>query len=246
MQRAPFIVGSFLLCLLPGAASACSQADLDGPFGLLLHGESTISGKSAPAIVLTRLVFDGDGRVSGYSSVNFNGLLPANPVTGTYNLQTDCLVTVSLQGESGARQHFTGKVTPRGADLQQTNTGAAIHGVMLSTPDECSLADFRPRYALTLSETSALSPAGNGPSAGSAKGTISTTGSDRFDFNLETLSGDGTLDVQPDCTVNLKLHLSDTDIESMSLRGILVNGGRTILAVGTDPAVSVEARLQAR
>ena len=177
MRRALLILAPALLSVPAWAAIACTEQDLDGPYGLQLSGLTTISGTSAPAVVLARLVFDGDGSVTGYSSVNFNGLLLGNPVTGTYDVQADCTLSLSLQDDSGAWQHLTGKVTSRGVDLHQTDPGTGVHGPMLKAPDECKPADFLPRYAVTLSGTSTPLATGGEARAVSGEGTIAATGS---------------------------------------------------------------------
>jgi hypothetical protein len=246
MVRALLILASTLLSLPAWAAVACTEQDLDGPYGLQLSGQTTISGTSAPAVVLVRLVFDGDGGVTGYSSVNFNGLLLSNPVTGTYDVQSDCTLSLSLQDDSGAWQHFAGKVTSRGGDLHQTDPGTGVRGPMLKAKDECKPADFLPRYAVTLSGTSTPLATGGEARAVSGEGTITATGSGRLNFKIGTLSGDGTFDVQPDCIVNLELNPSGTDTKAMGLRGIMVNGGKDILAIETDPGESVAAHFRAR
>src|SRR5258705_7849545 len=93
------------------AADFCAAGDLQGPYGFQLSGISTISGAPAPVAGLARLEFDGKD-VTGYSSVNFNGLLLGNPVTGTYELSSDCKLSWRLQDDSGGYQHFGGVVKP--------------------------------------------------------------------------------------------------------------------------------------
>src|SRR5882724_3045809 len=83
------------------AADVCAARDLQGPYAFQLSGISTISGSPAPVAGLARLEFDGKSEVSGYSSVNFNGLLLGNPVTGTYEVSSDCKLAWSLQDDSG-------------------------------------------------------------------------------------------------------------------------------------------------
>ena len=80
----------FGLAFSANAADVCNPRDFQGPYGFQLTGETTVSGDPQPAASLGRLVFDGDGGVSGTSSVKFAGLLLGNPVTGTYEARTDC------------------------------------------------------------------------------------------------------------------------------------------------------------
>jgi hypothetical protein len=54
----------------------------------------------------------------------------------------------------------------------------------------------------------------------------------------------GTFQVESDCTVQLDLVLLGPTqrLVSLRMRGILVNGGREILAIQTDPGAMVQAR----
>lgn len=86
------------------AADVCSITELQGPYGIQLSGTSSISGTPTQVVGVARVVFAGDGVLSGYSSVSFNGLLLGNPVSGTYEVKTDCSMTYSLQDDSA---HFS-------------------------------------------------------------------------------------------------------------------------------------------
>ena len=97
-----------LLSLPLHAAAVCDPNQLQGPYGFQLSGAASISGQSQPATSIGRIVFDGQGGISGYSSVMFAGFLLGNPVTGTYESRSDCTASWSLQDDSGAYQHFSG------------------------------------------------------------------------------------------------------------------------------------------
>ena len=135
------------------AANVCSETELQGPYGALLSGVTRIAGTPKPAVGLARLAFNGDDKtVSGYSSVSFDGLLLGNPVTGTYEIKSDCTMTWSLQDDSGAFQHFSGTVTPGGnkVEFRQTDPDTGQRGIMERTSDACTEADLKPRYAFTM------------------------------------------------------------------------------------------------
>src|SRR5215467_15597851 len=95
-------------------ADVCDPTKLIGPYGLQLYGVTTISGTEKYATSLGRLVFDGHGSIRGISSAMFSGFLLGNPVTGSYEAHTDCSLTWQLQDDSGAYQHFTGRISPDG------------------------------------------------------------------------------------------------------------------------------------
>src|ERR1700730_9416796 len=100
-----------ILITLPGfcahAADVCNPADLIGPYAFQLSGTTKISGTPKPTASLGRIVFDGEGNLSGTASAMFEGLLLGNPVTGTYEAKSDCTVAWKIQDDSGAFQHFS-------------------------------------------------------------------------------------------------------------------------------------------
>jgi len=240
---------------LPGyAVNPCSNAAVTGPYGLHLSGISTISGSPAPFASLSRTAFDGEGHITGYSSVNFNGLLLGNPVTGTYDVKRDCTISFSLQDDSGGFQHFAGKVATDGSaiDLRQTDAGTGGHGTMVRTSDACIAADLLPGYTFALSGTATPLAAAGIPGNISAKGPLRFDGAGGFTL-IQTFDGleittRGTWSMESDCTVHFDLALPVKNAQAavpMKLRGILVNQGRQIFAIQTDPATVALARFTA-
>jgi len=240
------------------AANACRDDELQGPYGLQLVGTTTISPVETPTATLARIVFD-NGSVSGNSSVNFNGLLLGNPVTGTYAIKPDCTMSLSLQDDSGAFQHFSGVVTPGGnrVEVRQTDPGTGGRGLMRRTADACTITDICEKYTLTLSGVyTPLAPDGvSGTIAANvmidmdAKGSFKLTRRVMLIGNSTDITTTGTYEVDADCIVRLEITLPGGNGEApipMKLRGILVNGGQEILAIQTDPAAVVSGRFTAR
>jgi len=224
----------WLLFLVPAfaaqAADVCNPAHLIGPYAFQLSGTTTISGTPQPTVSMGRIVFDGSGKLSGTSSAMFSGLLLGNPVTGTYEAKTDCSITWQLQDDSGAFQHFSGKLTPDLTRLpfRQTDPGGT-RGLMQKTPDSCSSGDLQSSYNYSVSgSTKAMNP-GETAHAVSAKGTLDS----------------GGFQVDSDCSVHFSMSVPDSD-RPMTMRGFLVAGGREILAFETDPGAMVAARLTAK
>jgi len=244
-----------LLSIGAHAAEICGRNDLYGPYGFQFAGTTTISGPEIPVAGIGRIEFGDDGALSGTSSVNFNGLYLGNPVTGTYEFGTDCRMTMSLQDDSGAFQRFSGTVTPGGKKVtfHQTDAGTVERGIMLRTAASCTTTDFRPSYAFTMSGVyTPLAPDG-------ASGTISATGSmnapssgsltlARKLRNSEA-SAAVTFTVESGCFVNFEFTLPEGDGQPaipMKLRGILVNEGKEIQAISSDPGQTLSARFMAR
>jgi len=237
-----------IACALP-AAEVCSVAELQGPYGLHLSGTTTISGTPTQVVGVARVVFAADGTLSGYSSINFNGLLLGNPVNGTYEVKQDCGLTFNLQDDSGAFQHFGGRAKQGGdgAEFRQTDAGAKESGIIRRTSDACQVADFKGEYSVSLSgvtipmETAGpstpVSSNGRVEADGTGKFTIKET-LDRAD-STTPLAAAGTYEVDSDCTVRIEL-------TPIKLRGILVSSGKEILAIQTDAGETVSARFVKR
>jgi hypothetical protein len=202
--------------LLCAAASGqvCGANDLSGGYGFQLAGTTTISGTPTPMAAIGRLVFETEGRISGTSSVNFNRLFHGNPVTGTYNFQANWAIAFELQDDSGAWQHFRGELTPGGArgEFHQTDLGTGGHGVLRKLPDSCSAATLNGKYSVRLDSQRTVTVAdGNG----------------KLSWSSGDVSNSGSYEVDSDCFVQLNF--------GGSWRGILVDAGKTLLAVQTDP-----------
>jgi hypothetical protein len=203
-----------LLLAGPAAAQVCGNFDLSGAYGFQLSGNSTISGAPKPIGAIGRLVFETGGRVSGVSSVNFGGLFLGNPVTGTYTQAADCTLTVDLQDDSGGWQHFRGKLTPGGARarFQQTDAGAGARGALAKLPASCGADVVNGRYAVNIDGRRTVT---------------SADGRGNLSWNAGDAVNTGTYTVDGDCFAEIQF--------GMKLRGIVVDGGKTVFAVQTDP-----------
>jgi hypothetical protein len=184
----------------------------------------------------------------------FAGYLLGNPVTGTYEALWDCTITWSLQDDSGAFQHFTGVATADGkrVHFRQTDAGAAQRGTMARTSAECKVSDLRNEYAFTLSGTTVPMVPGGTSSTVAAKGLIKADENAGFKLALGDAAAamtDVTLTVDAECIVEIELMLpsegAGTTIPTM-LRGILIDEGKEILAIETDPGAMVSGTFTAR
>ena len=219
-------------------ADICAPTDIHGPYGFQLAGTTTISGSETPIAAVGRLVFDGKSSISGVSSVNFNGLFLGNPTTGTYEIQTDCTITLNLQDTSGAFQHFSGKAAPGGnrVVIQQSDPGTGERGLMVRSADGCNAAGFRGQYSFSVSASATPLATEGSKGSGSAKALVLADGNGNLTVTHGNAKTSGTYTVDSDCFVQLDFGLADGDSSSlMKLRGMLVNGGKEMLAIETDP-----------
>jgi hypothetical protein len=238
---------------LPLCADVCNPADLQGPYGFQLSGETTISGESKPVTNMGRMVLAGDGGISGYSTAMFAGFLLGNPITGTYEARWDCTVTWSLQDDSGAFQHFSGVATPGGGQVHfsQTDPGGPQDGIMARTPAACKTADLRKAYAFTMAGSSIPMLPGEASSTVAAKGSIQADENGNYKLAPEggpPLTTDVAIEVDAECIVDIELTLSAADPQTVTpvkLRGVLTDEGKQILAIRTDPGAMVSATFTA-
>ncbi|HWC97458.1 MAG TPA: hypothetical protein VG456_11925 [Candidatus Sulfopaludibacter sp.] len=217
------------------SALVCDPQKFAGSYGVQLSGTTTISGEIKPVAAISRLVFDGKGSVSGYSSVNFTGLLLGNPVNGSYQAGTDCSLQWSLQDTSGAYQHFAGTAASDYVRIRfrQTDKGAAHDGAMIRMPKECSVAILSRLYDYTFSS--------------GASGLLEVTGGGNLVVNsADGLSaGRGTVQIDSDCMAQFQLTMPNTNAV-INLRGVLLDEGREIRAIQTDPGPAVTAKFTFR
>jgi hypothetical protein len=244
-----------LLSVAAHAADVCGRNDLYGPYGFQFSGTTTISGVETPVAGIGRIEFGDDAALSGISSVNFNGLYLGNPVTGTYEFGTDCRMSMSLQDDSGAFQHFSGTVALGGKRVafHQTDPGTVERGIMLRTSASCTNTDFRPSYSFTMSGVyTPLAPDGaTGTISASGATNATSTGSLTIVRKLRNseVTAAGTVNVESNCFVNFEFTLPEGDGQPaipMKLRGIVVNEGKEIQAISSDPAETLSARFTAR
>lgn len=231
------IVRAFVFVLLCTSAWAdvCDPARFGGSYAFLLSGTTTIAGGEKPTTSLGRLTFDGTGKLSGTSSAMFTGLLLGNPVTGTYEIHDDCTLSWKLQDDSGAFQNFDGTISTDQTRVQfrQTDPGGARQGVMQKSPDQCTAANLQPRYRYSVSgRVIPMQPGGESRTV-SAKG-------------IFLAAENSNVQVDADCTVRFELlpESPNGDSQPMKMRGYLVNGGKAILSIETDPGAMVAGRFE--
>jgi hypothetical protein len=224
--------GMILTAAAAVAQTVCAPSDLAGIYGMQLAGSSTISGAITPVTSVGRLVLDGSGKISGYSSVNFKGLFLGNPVTGTYAAKDDCTATFSLQDDSGAWQKFSGKMKPGGASMEfhQEDPQTAVAGTLTKTPASCGAAFFRGTYTFTMT-------------ALQNRVTAQADGVGNLSFTMAGRQTNGTYNVDSDCFVEMEFELPGA-AGAVKARGIVIDEGAQIVGVRSDPAQVAAVRFR--
>jgi hypothetical protein len=207
------------------SAAVCNPSDFPGAYGFQFSGDTTLSGTSQPVASIGRLQFDDRRRVSGVSSINLNGNFLGNPVTGNYELREDCTLVFELRDDYGAWQHFRGLADPGFARVvfRQTDPAIRVHGEMRRTASSCSEASFSGRYAFRISGLTTPFHAVQAPTAFTQAAETTADGNGGLSWKSEEESNSGTYGVDSDCFVTIDM--------GVPLRGILLDDGRTVLAV---------------
>jgi hypothetical protein len=233
--------------LIPAAyaADVCNPANFPGAYGFMLSGTTSISGESKPVVSVARLVFDGSGKVSGTSSVNFGGLLLGNRVTGEYTLKNDCSLTWKLQDDSGNFQGFAGRLSLDGKHIEfaQTDPGSPQRGAMVRSAESCPSSDFRGRYRIAIAGTTTNMDTGTLSGTRNINGAIEADGNTglRFTPDRDSAPADAaTYQMEGDCVLRLQLTLAG---QPMNFRAILVNEGKELLGIETDAGSTVTLRI---
>ncbi len=244
------------LCLVgigapPAAAQVCGRNDVQGAYGFQLSGTTNIGAPAAqPMVAIGRLVFDGEGGVTGVSSADLAGYFLGNPVTGSYAFKTDCSLTFELQDDSGAYQHFSGLAKEGGAsvEIHQTDPETGERGVLERTPATCQNASFQGVFAFSLSGTASQFDTEQAPgSTFSTEGTVTADGAGNLVFTSAAGKTTGTYQMDSGCVAEIELGLLEGDSAGiLKLRGVLVKQGKLLLAAESDPARIATARFTAK
>jgi hypothetical protein len=243
----------------------CSVSTLKGTYGFAVQGTTDAASGVPPALqgpfaAVGTTVYDGAGQVTiAARSASFNGIARQVPAeTGRYSVSSDCVVTA--QYPSGVTTRNVLIDNGRAMYAMQTNAGTTIGGLSqraLGKDDvdgprrHCSVPELAGPYGF-LAEGVAGPPTlplpASAPLVGNGVVVLQRDGT----FSAQALrSVGGTLDAQPlalagtfavgkDCSVSMKFDAG------FNFAGTVVDGGREILFVETDPGttLTVKARRQ--
>lgn len=230
-------------------AAVCEPKAFHGAYGFVLTGSTTIGGTARPVAVVGRLILDGSGNLTGVSSASFTGLVFGNPVTGCMRLtpHTDCSVTWNLQDDSGNFQHFAGTISADGsrATFRQIDPGGAENGALLRTLDACSDSSFAGTFNVTASGRSVDVYTAADSGTIFFKGLLIADGAGNLSFAQgpdDPAVAAGTYKQQDGCFVELVLKLPN-ETAPLRFRAIVVENGREVQGIETDPGTTVALRL---
>jgi hypothetical protein len=104
-------------------AKKCSEATLDGTYLFAQNGVEIKGNDQRPFALAGYDVFDGNGKVRGVSSGNFDGeVFRKQPIRGTYSVKANCTGTVTFRGVGGATTHGDIFIAPDGSKFAFVGT----------------------------------------------------------------------------------------------------------------------------
>jgi len=247
------------------AITGCTNNLLTGAYGWQLSGTLTtdlaggVGGATTPMKVMSRIpseapgtvslaaglasVFmDGGGNLFGNAAVILDGVWSEGPVTGAYNVNDDCSVSVTVTDSGGGTQHFDGVVVNRGdeASLLQTDKGVGLSGSLRHSRGFCQTTDTSGSFGFRSAGTILSSGPATSIGAINLDGQGGVTASEsRFSGGAYSqVASTGTITINSDCTLTLTLS-ANTDGSLVNFRGVMLNNLKELLLVRSDDGTAV-------
>ena len=233
-----------------GQKPQCTNASLRGGYGFVAKGV-TLTGSPLPAALQRPFASGGDATFGGKgnfvltSTSSFNGLIQPVETRGVYQVNSDCSYT--SRAENGVT--FQAVILDGGRQLQilQTTPNVVIVGTAIQQPQRCEANAFQASYGF-VAEGVAGPPTLPVPLAGPLAGVGTVVFAQDGTFVLTaTRSVNGVLDPEPlaltgvysmkgNCTFGMRFDVGFT------FDAVIVNNGKEILFVETDPGTALIVR----
>ncbi|MBW4631237.1 MAG: hypothetical protein KME30_04840 [Iphinoe sp. HA4291-MV1] len=111
----------------------CSNATLKGTYGVLAEGYLGTELPLTYANGVRTAVFDGKGNFNGRGYVSANGIISQFTTPGTYEVSSDCTVTLysTIVGGLGGESNQFGVIVDGGKEIytSRTDTGVSVNAV---------------------------------------------------------------------------------------------------------------------
>ncbi len=173
----------FVYLLLPaaGRAAGCaaSPSSLNGWYGMLVSG-STVGAGATPKYLTGALLFNGAGAISAQHVYSGAGVDVA--ATGTYVVNSDCTVTITLTLSGGTPQVYT-------VAIKQSKQAVGIE----TDANAVATIDLQPQYATVTTGLNFTGSSLNGTFAASCSGPAGSY----TDLNLVTFTSGALAGTDP-------------------------------------------------
>ena len=244
-KRSVLVLVAALLAAVP-VASACTNASINGVYGILSSG---LNGSLQSATSLNRIVVDGAGHATGSATKSLNGTIVTYPITGTYQISANCNGTATWTNQSGSTEHdnFYLDNANKGAFLTQTDANHVQSSVAVAQGSTIVCTDLGVKRSYSVQLTGSVVSVGQVATSGrlTLNGTGDVTGTVTESVNgtiHNALSVTGTYSINSDCTGTATITPSGQSPINLTL--LVVNLDKEIMAIETDTNTIVSGTLQ--
>jgi hypothetical protein len=116
-----------------GQAFACSEATLEGTYGIQMQGTRTLPGGVTESVIgVVIRTYDGEGGFTQIDNIkgSVTGIVPDRPGDGTYEVSNDCRVVAQLQPGPGILIEERMVIVHDGSEVRSMTASPA--GVMVT------------------------------------------------------------------------------------------------------------------
>lgn len=232
------------------ARASCSNASVKGSYGVISTG---LNGSLQPATSVDQITVDGAGHISGTSTKSIDGSIVDYTLTGSYSITANCTGTATFTNQDNQTEHD--KIYLNNATTTGLNTGAfliqtdALHvqSSIVVAQGVATCNDLVVKNSYSFESTGTVM--GTGQVAAAGRLTLNGTGSIS---GTETLSLDGTIHASISVTGTYTINSNCTGSATLTAAGlsamhfnlVVVNGGKELMAVETDPNTIVSGTFQ--
>jgi hypothetical protein len=227
-------------------ATACSNASLNGAYGILFGGTDR-HGRADTTV--GQVTADGNGNFSGVETESKGGVILNNiPVSGTYAIKANCTGTGIWTAQGNSTKHYNIVVISGGnaMDLIQTDSARIESGfAQAQGKPACTSVGVKGTYGFEIK--GAFTGVGPVTFVGQFKldGTGKITGIESASVNGKIFSNvklSGTYAINSGCTGTATVTPQGQSAVNFNL--VLVDAGLKILAIETDTNTSVSGSMQ--
>jgi len=234
-------------------AATCSNASLNGTYGFLHSGTAS---DGTPIAGLSQLAFDSStATYTGEDTQSHNGVITTEPLTATYAVAPNCTVIATVTVGGNPPQNLAFVVTSTGFFSTVQRTGVTTEGFALRQGSPtCTNAGVAGSFGFEATGVFVAGAPAIGPVAfiGELKLTVNSSGDGVITGEIAG-SEDGTIftfaeepvigsyAVAPDCTGSATIKAKGGSEVHFSL--VVVDGGKEVLAIETDPDTVVSGTL---
>ena len=219
------------------ASAACSNATLNGAYGLIASG---LSETDVSTVAVDRFVADGNGNLSGSGTQSGNGTIETVTFSGTYSVASNCTgtVTATNQFDQVSNYNFTLDTKNSQFEFIESDNGANVsgEGIAIGT-GACGFSGKKEILALNIRgqvSDGPLNVVGQIILNGSGKLTAAVTSSENGEITSDSVKG--TYTSNDDCTGTAQI--KGTGFKD-NFATVSVNGGKELLLVETDSSTIV-------